>query len=144
MREPGLRFRLAGPFFGFLSGLIAYGIFLSTHQGVWLAVAQFAGWLNLINLVPVLIFDGGAAMNAMGQQHRMALLAVCVALAFVLHEWAFLFVAVGTGYRIWKRDVPEVPRQGIAYAFVALVVANGFLSWYCTNQARILFGGFRS
>lgn len=133
---------LAGPFFGFLSGLIAYGIFLQTHHGVWLAVAQFAGWLNLINLIPVSIFDGGSAMNALGRQHRLALLVVCVALAFVLHEYAFLFVALGTGYRLYKRDFPAEPRQGIAYAFTALVVANGFLSWYCMNQARLVFGHY--
>ncbi len=131
---------LAGPFFGFLSGLIAYAIFLSTHHAVWLAVAQFAGWLNLINLIPVSIFDGGSAMYALGRQHRLALLAVCVALAFLLHEWAFLFVGAGTAYRIWKRDFPADPRQGVAYAFTALVVANGFLSWFCANQARLLFG----
>jgi Zn-dependent protease len=139
--EPGVRAQisLAGPFFGFLSGLIAYGFFLSTHQGVWLAVAQFAGWLNLINLVPVSIFDGGTAMNALGLQHRVAVLAICLALAFVLHEYAFLFVAIGAGYRIWKRDFPAEPKQGVAYAFVALAVANGFLSWFCMNQARVLF-----
>jgi Zn-dependent protease len=139
--EPGVRAQisLAGPFFGFLSGLIAYGFFLSTHQGVWLAVAQFAGWLNLINLIPVSIFDGGTAMSALGLQHRVAVLAVCLTLAFVLHEYAFLFVAIGAGYRIWKRDFPAEPRQGIAYSFVALAVANGFLSWFCMNQARVLF-----
>lgn len=139
--DPGIRARisLAGPFFGFLSGLIAYGFFLSTHQGVWLAVAQFAGWLNLINLIPVAIFDGGSAMNALGAQHRLAVAVVCAALAFLLGEYAFLFVALGAGYRLWKRDFPAEPRQDIAYAFVALAVANGFLSWYCTNQARILF-----
>lgn len=130
---------LAGPLFGFLSGLLAYGLFLSTHQGVWLAVAHFAGWMNLINLVPVSILDGGAALKALGKQHRLALLAICVVLAFMTREWAFLFVALGTGYRLWKRDFPAEPRQGIAYAFVALVVCNGFLSWFCQNQARILF-----
>ncbi|HEX4164138.1 MAG TPA: site-2 protease family protein [Bryobacteraceae bacterium] len=130
---------LAGPFFGFLSGLIAYGIFLNTNQGVWLAVAQFAGWLNLINLIPVSIFDGGAAMNALGRQHRLALLLVCVVLGFLLHEYAFLFVAAGTGYRIYKRDFPAEPYQGVAYSFVTLVVANGLLSWFCSNQARVLF-----
>ena len=142
--DPGIRAQisLAGPFFGFLSGVIAYGIFLTTHHGVWLAVAQFAGWLNLINLIPVAFFDGGSALNALGQQHRLALLGVCIALAFVLHEWAFLFVGIGTAYRLWKRDVPAEPRQEIAYEFIALVVANGFLSWYCLNQARLLFGGF--
>ncbi len=139
--DAGLRAQisLAGPLFGFLSGLIAYGIFLNTHQGVWLAVAQFAGWLNLINLIPVSIFDGGAAMNALGRQHRLALAAICIVLGFLLHEYAFLFVAAGAGYRVYKRDFPAKPYQGVAYAFTALVVANGLLAWFCSTQARVLF-----
>lgn len=131
---------LAGPLFGFLSGLIAYGIFLSTGHGVWLAVAQFAGWLNLLNLIPIAFFDGGAAMTALGAQGRLAVLLVCLVLFVMLHDWLFVFVALGTGYRLWKRDFPAEPRQGMAYYFIALIVANGFLSWYCLNQARDLFG----
>jgi Zn-dependent protease len=130
---------LAGPLFGFFSGLMAYGLFLSTGRGVWLAVAQFAGWLNLLNLIPVLIFDGGSAMYALGKQGRWAVLAVSLALWIILHEYLFLFVALGTGYRIWKRDFPAEPKQGIAYYFIALIVANGLLSWYCLNQARLVF-----
>jgi Zn-dependent protease len=131
---------LAGPLFGLLSGFIAYGVFAYTHSGVWLAVAQFAGWLNLINLIPVSIFDGGSALNALGAQHRLALLGVCIVMAFLLHEWAFLFVGLGTAYRLWQRDFPAESNQGVAYSFIALAVANGFLSWYCTNEARLLFG----
>jgi Zn-dependent protease len=140
--DPGVRAQisLAGPLFGFFSGLIAYGLFLSTGHGVWLAVAQIAGWLNLLNLIPVLIFDGGSAMNALGRQGRLAVLVVSLALWAILHEYVFLFVALGTGYRIWKRDYPAEPKQGIAYYFIALVVANGFLSWYALTQARLLFG----
>lgn len=139
--DPGVRAQisLAGPFFGFLSGLLAYGVYSSTHQMVWLAVAQFAGWLNLINLIPVGIFDGGAAMSAVGKQQRLMILVVCLAMAFILHEWAFLFVALGAGYRIWKRDFSSEPRQGIAFLYIAIAVANGLLSWYCMGQARGLF-----
>ncbi len=139
--DPGVRAQisLAGPLFGFISGLIAYGLFLSTGHGVWLAVAQFAAWINLLNLIPVWIFDGRSAMTALGAQGRMAVLLVSLVLFFVLHEWVFLGVALGTGYRIWKRDFPAEPRQGIAYYFIGLVVANGFLSWYCLNQAHALF-----
>lgn len=139
--DPGVRAQisLAGPFFGFLSGLIAYGLFLSTGHGVWLAVAQFAGWLNLINLIPVSFLDGGAAMTALGAQGRLAVLLVSLVLFFMLHDWVFLVVALVTGYRLWKRDFPAVARQGMAYYFIALIVANGFLSWYCSNQARTLF-----
>ncbi len=139
--DPSVRAQisLAGPLFGFLSGLIAYGIFLSTGQRVWLALAQFAGWMNLLNLIPVFIFDGASAMKALGMQGRLAVLLVSVVLWLMLHEYLFLFVAIGAGYRIWKRDFPAEPRQGIAYYFISLVMANGFLSWFALDQARTIF-----
>ena len=139
--DPGIRAQisLAGPFFGFLSGVLAYGAYSATHQMIWLAVAQFAGWLNLINLVPVGIFDGGSAMTALGKQQRLMILMVCVAMALIVHEWAFLFVAAGTVYRIWKRDFSPEPRQAIAAFYIAIAVANGLLSWYCLTQAGQLF-----
>ena len=67
------------------------------------------------------------------------MLVVCLALAFLMHESAFFFVALGTGYRVWKRDFPAEPRSAIAYAYVAVAIANGFLSWFCLNQARLVF-----
>jgi Zn-dependent protease len=130
---------LAGPLFGLLSGLISYGIFLLTGHGVWLAVAQFAGWINLLNLIPVFIFDGAPAMAALGAQARWAVLLVCVVLFFTLKEFLFLLVAAGVAYRLWRRDFPAQPRQGIAYYFLAMVVGNGFLSWYALDQARTVF-----
>jgi len=139
--DPGIRgqISLAGPLFGFISGLISYGIFLSTGHGVWLAVAHVAGWLNLLNLIPVFIFDGASALNAVGLQGRLALLLVSLVMWYMLRENLFLLVALGTGYRIWKRDFPPEPRQGIAYYFIALAIANGFLSWFSFNRAHLLF-----
>ena len=130
---------LAGPALGFISGLIAYGIFLSTGKVIWLALAQLAGWINLLNLIPVFIFDGASAMNALGRQGRLAVLGVSVVMFFMLHEFLFLFVAIATGYRLLKRDFPADPKQAIVYAFVALVIGNGFLSWFAFNQAGSLF-----
>jgi Zn-dependent protease len=140
--DPAVRAQisLAGPLFGFFSGLIAYTVFLSTGQPVWLAVAHFAGWLNLLNLIPVFIFDGASAMTALGAQGRWAVLLVSAVLFFTLSEYLFLFVAIATAYRLYKRDFPPEPKQGIAYYFIALIVGNGFLSWFALNQARTLFG----
>jgi Zn-dependent protease len=137
--DPGIRAQisLAGPLFGLISGLISYAIFLSTGHGVWLAVAHFAGWLNLLNLIPVLIFDGASAVSAIGMQGRLALLVVSLVMWYMLGEKLFLGVALGTGYRIWRRDVPAQPNQGIAYYFIGLAVANGFLSWFCLNRAQL-------
>jgi Zn-dependent protease len=131
---------LAGPLFGFFSGLLFYGAFLSTGQLVWLALAQIAGWINLLNMIPVFIFDGASAMNALGAQARLAVLLVSLVMFFTLHESLFLFVAIATGYRLIKRDFPGDPRQGIAYYFIFLILANGFLSWFATSEAHLHFG----
>ena len=73
-------------------------------------------------------------------QGRLAVVAVSLAMFFLLNEWLFLFVAIGAGYRIWRRDFPPDPKQRIALAFLSLVIMNGFLSWFATNQAHTLFG----
>jgi Zn-dependent protease len=130
---------LAGPLFGLLSGLLSYGVFLMTGHGVWLAVAQFAGWINLLNLLPVFIFDGAPAMSALAAQGRWAVLLVSAVLFFTLKEFLFLLLALCVAYRLWKRDFPAEPRHGIAYYFVAMVIGNGFLSWYAADQARLVF-----
>ena len=78
-------------------------------------------------------------MYALGKQGRLAVLVVSLALWAMLRGYLFLFVALGTGYRMWKRDYPAEAKQGIAYYFIALVVANGFLNWYALNQAQLLF-----
>ena len=140
--DPGVRAKisLAGPLFGFISGLLAYGLYLATGQGVWLAVAHVAGWLNLLNLIPFAIFDGASAMNALGAQGRWAVLALCGALFLILHDFLFVFVALATGFRLYKRDFPATPQQNIAYYFCSLVLANGFLSWFALTQAKTVFG----
>jgi len=134
---------LAGPLFGFLSGLLAFGLYLATGQRVCLAVAQIAGWLNLLNLIPIGMFDGGKAMDAISAGQRAAILALSVAMVFVAGEGNLLpwiGIAAATGYRLYKRDV-VAPREMVGYYFIALAVANGFLSWYCINIAHIHTGG---
>jgi Zn-dependent protease len=141
--DPGIRAQisLAGPLFGMLSGLLSYGLYLSTGHGVWLAVAHFAGWLNLLNLIPVSIFDGGSAMNALGFQERVAVIGVNVAMFALLRDWMFLIVAAGAAYRLWRRDFPAQPSRAIGVYFVGLVLSNGFLSWFSLEQARQLYQG---
>lgn len=138
--DPGVRavISLAGPFFGFLSGILAFGIYLATGQHVWLAVAQVAGWLNLLNLIPIGFFDGGKAMDAVSLNQRIAILVLALAMVFVLKDGNFIVwlgLAAATGYRIYKRDVAQPPRELIGYYFIALAIANGLLSWYCMNLA---------
>jgi Zn-dependent protease len=140
--DPAIRAQisLAGPLFGWLSGLLAYGMFLSTHGRVWLAVAQFAGWLNLLNLIPIGMFDGGAAMNALGRSSRILVLAVSIVLFLLFQEFVLLLVAAACAYRIYHRDFPERDNPALGFYFAGLVGLNSFLSWFCMNQARFMFG----
>jgi Zn-dependent protease len=131
---------LAGPFFGFIAGLIAYGVFLQTHQGVWLGVAQFTAFLNLLNLIPVWIFDGARAMTAVAKQERIAIAVVSFALALLLHSVVAAVVGVATLCRLASRDFPSASKQRIAYTFIALVIATAYLDWFCTQQRLLLFG----
>ena len=59
---------------------------------------------------------------------------------FVLGDFLFVLIAIAAAYRLSRRDFPTQPKQGIAYYFIALILANGFLSWFATNQATVLFG----
>jgi Zn-dependent protease/predicted nucleic acid-binding Zn ribbon protein len=138
---PGIRgqISLAGPLFGLISGLISYGIFLSTGSGVWLAIAHVAAWINLLNLIPVGIFDGGSAMSGLGRQERMAVLVVSLAMWFFLGEFLYLAIAAATGYRLWKKDFPTEPNHTLGFYFVGLIMACGFLSWFSLIQAQQIF-----
>jgi Zn-dependent protease len=138
---PGIRAQisLAGPLFGLISALISYGIFLSTGSAVWLAIAHVAAWINLLNLIPVGIFDGGSAMSGLGRQERMAVLVVSLAMWFFLGEFLYLAIAAATGYRIWKKDFPTEPNHTLGFYFVALIMACGFLSWFSQIQAQQIF-----
>lgn len=135
---------LAGPLFGFFSGLIAYGVYVGTGDNIWLAVAHFAGWLNLLNLIPVSIFDGGSAMTALGKQERLGVLLTTLSIFAIIEagtgsaDLMLLAVAAGALYRMWRRDYPAQPRHGIGIYFAVLVAANALLSWYTASAFRLL------
>jgi Zn-dependent protease len=132
--DPAIRARisLAGPLFGFFAALSAFLLYRVTGHGVWLAVAHTGAWLNLLNLIPVFIFDGASAMSALARSERIAVIGASLVLWFLLNETLFVFVALGAGYRLYKNDVPELPSQSTAGYFIGLLAALGVLSWMCT------------
>jgi Zn-dependent protease len=50
---------LAGPFLGGVGSLVALAIFVVTLNFIWLDLAYFSFFINLLNLIPVLPLDGG-------------------------------------------------------------------------------------
>ena len=96
-------------------------------------------FINLLNLIPVFIFDGGSAFIALGRQERMAVLVISLALWFFLNENIFLFIGLGAGYRLIRKDHPPQGNQSVAYYFIALLIGLGLFDWWMLQTAGTVF-----
>ena len=80
---------LAGPLAGFLAALACAAFWWQTGNSYWLVLARVGAALNLLNLIPVWMLDGGQAAQALGKTERIALLIACVVLGLLLRESYF-------------------------------------------------------
>ena len=74
---------LAGPAAGFIGSLVCWVIWLKTGNGLYAGLARASAWLNILNLVPVWILDGGQAALALSRVERVVLVVVGLALAVI-------------------------------------------------------------
>ncbi len=65
------------------------------------ALARVGAVLNLLNLIPIWVLDGGQAVLALSKMDRILLFTACLALWLVLGENMFFLVALGAGYQIF-------------------------------------------
>ena len=135
------RISLAGPLYGLFSGIAAFLIYQWTGNAVWLAVAHAAAFINLFNLIPISIFDGGSAFYAVGRQERIAVAVVAMAMFFFLTEFMFLFIGLGAAYRAWRGDYPGETSQSVAYYFIGLMLVLGLFDWFLLQSASSVFPG---
>jgi len=74
---------IGGPLLGTLGGVACYGFYLATGQGLFAALAWMAFLLNLFNLAPIGMLDGGRIVTAISPWLWLAGLAVMVGMLFV-------------------------------------------------------------
>jgi Zn-dependent protease len=127
---------LAGPFAGALVAGVCYLLWHQTGYGLWAALARTGAWFNALNLIPLWIFDGRSATNALSKLERAVVLAVSAALGYALGEWVFALVAAGMGIRLFTRDVPEEPSNAIAAYFVAILTGLALVLWLVPGQGN--------
>ena len=96
---------------------------------LWAALARTGAWFNALNLIPLWIFDGNSAANALSKLERAVVLVVSAALGYALGEWVFALVAAGMGIRLFTRDAPEERSNAIAAYFVAVLAALAMVLW---------------
>ena len=118
---------LAGPFFGLLAAAGCMGLYAYTRMPVFAALAHAGAWLNLINLIPVWMLDGGQAAHALSKLQRGLLLAACVIFFALTQQKVFLLVAAGMTYRLFTRDEPAAPSTRTMVYFMGLLFILGAL-----------------
>jgi Zn-dependent protease len=117
---------LAGPFAGLLAALACLLWWRSTRSPIAMALAHASALLNILNLIPVWILDGGQAIAAINKAERFTLLLVGVFLWFVTGEMVFLLVSAGALWRMFTRDAPETGSVATNGYFIAVLAG---LAW---------------
>jgi Zn-dependent protease len=114
---------LAGPLAGWIAAAVCVLLYAHTHDPLWAALARMGAGLNLLNLIPVWILDGGKAIGALGAVERAALLAIALGLWLYTGEGIFFLVSAGCVWRLFTKDKPTESDWGTWLYFAALLAA---------------------
>lgn len=120
-RQTRAEVSLAGPLAGLLGAVLCAVMWQTGNGSVWAALARTSAWLNILNLTPVLIFDGGQAANALSRAERFVVLVACLLLWLCAHNVVLLIVAAGMVYRLITKDLPPMGSPRIAAYFVGVL-----------------------
>jgi len=125
---------LAGPLAGLLGAAACAIMWRRTGSGVWAALATATSVLNILNLTPVWVLDGGQAANALSKAERFVLLAACLALWAITTKGVFFVVACGVTYRLFTKDLPPMPSPRIAAYYISVLAALGSVLYLVPSQ----------
>ena len=109
------RVGLAGPILGTLGAAVCLAIGEALNSDLLRALAYVAFFLNLINLIPVVPFDGGRAMAAMAPWMWFLGLGALVALLFVTDN-PFLLIFLLLGFMETRRRWQQRKSRSIEQA----------------------------
>jgi Zn-dependent protease len=112
------RVGLAGPVLGTAGAAVCLAIGEATNSDLLRALAYIGFFLNLINLIPVVPFDGGRAMAAMAPAIWFVGLAALLALLLLSHNpflLIFLFLGGMETWRRWKQRKTRSLEQAAYY-----------------------------
>jgi Zn-dependent protease len=120
---------LAGPLAGWAAAAVCAAIWIATGSNIWAALARTGAWINLLNLIPVWGLDGGHAFLALTKAQRAFLVAYSVVLLAIAGESVFFLIALGAGWRLFTKDLPDRPSPATATYFAAVLSVLAGLMW---------------
>ncbi len=119
---------LAGPLAGFFAAVACAVLWWQTGNPLWAALARVSAILNLLNLIPVWVLDGGQAALALSKTERIVVMMAAVALGLALKQNMFFLVAAGAGFRaFFAGDFPARPSRATTVYYVAVLTALGII-----------------
>ena len=117
---------LAGPLAGLLAAIACAVLWWQTGNPFWAALARAGAVLNVLNLTPVWVLDGGQAALALSKMERIIILTACLALWLVLDQRIFFIVAAGAVYQaFFAGELPPRPSRVTTVYFVVVLIALG-------------------
>lgn len=153
------RVGLAGPILGTFGAGVCLAIAEATNSDLLRALAYVGFLLNLINLVPLVPFDGGRAMAAMAPSMWFVGLGAMVALLLITgNTFLLIFILLG-GMETWRRWKLRRTRSleqaayyrvatlhrvlvGAVYIGLIAVLAAGMETAYVLTSGGHTFGHF--
>jgi Zn-dependent protease len=118
---------LAGPLAGCLGSVACLLLWLETGNTLWMALASASALLNVLNLIPIWILDGGQAVVALSSAERVFLACVALLLAIGFGQPVFLLVAAGAVYRLFTKDAPAEASRAVMAYYVLVLAALGYV-----------------
>lgn len=118
---------LAGPLAGWLGAAACAWMWWRTGVAFWAGLATITAMLNVLNLIPIWVLDGGQAIAALNKAERIILATAALLLAIVFGQGIFLLVAGGAGYRLFTKDIPEQPSHAATAYYLAVLTAFAFI-----------------
>jgi Zn-dependent protease len=121
---------LAGPLAGAVAAALCCLLWLQTRQRLWIALASFSAFINLMNLIPVWRLDGGQAIAAIDRAGRIGIALTALLFAAYFSQPMLLLVAGGALYRAFGDKISqEMPaRHEVTLYFIVLVAVLSYLS----------------
>jgi Zn-dependent protease len=118
---------LAGPLAGLLAAAVCALVWMRTGDKLWIGLASVSALLNVLNLIPVWVLDGGQTIRALNKTERIVLVCAAVAFAIGFAQPALLLVAAGAAYRVFTKDMPPTPNHAVLVYYLSVLAGLGLV-----------------
>ena len=113
---------LAGPIYGLGAAVASLGLWLATKQPILAAIAVAGAWINLFNLLPIWVLDGGRAFRALSRRQRWLAAAAVGASYLATRDGMLLLLLIVVGARALTEKGDELGDRRAATHYVLLVI----------------------